>query len=50
MTVHLFPTHPRLSEPVPHPRGWLILGAGLLFWSATYGLGFAALALVRVLT
>lgn len=46
MTVHLFPTHPRLSEPVPHPRGWVILGAALLIWAAVYGLGFGLLALV----
>lgn len=49
MTVHLFATHPRLSEPVSPNRGWLILCAAVVSWLVfilgAYGL-FAALTWV----
>jgi hypothetical protein len=46
MTVQLFPTHPRLSEPVPHPRGWVILGAMVASWLLFVGIAASAVALV----
>lgn len=50
MTVHLFPTQPRLEQPLPIARGWLILGAWLLSWGFLYGIGFGLLALIRWLS
>ena len=50
MTVHLFPTQPRLSEPVPHPRGWVILGALVASWLLFVGIAYGLLALALVLT
>ena len=50
MTVHLFPTHPRLSEPVPHPRGWLILGAMVASWLLFVALVSLMVAFVWLLT
>jgi hypothetical protein len=46
MTVHLFPTHPRLSQPVPHPRGWVILGLGTLSWLAFVLCGYGLLSVL----
>lgn len=40
MTVHLFPTLPRLSKPVSRPHGWAILGLGTLSWLAFVLVGY----------
>lgn len=46
MTVHLFPTQPRLQQPLPIARGWLILLAMVASWLLFVGLAYGALRIV----
>lgn len=50
MTVHLFPTHPRLSQPVTHARGPFLLAAAVVSWLVLAGLVYGLMAIVQVLS